>query len=538
TVDPNEWFFKAHFFQDPVQPGSLGIEAMCQLLQFYMLERGMGADLTHPHFEPVMLGRAVTWKYRGQVVPKNHTIMTEVEITEVGEDERGPFAIAEAWLWVDGKRVYHAKNLGMRIVAGTKALPPRSPQKKGVGAAEESLDPGADTWLADHCPTWTLPALPMMSMVDRMTLAASEHAGREVTSLTDVQVKRWLPFPDGAVRLRTDVVPDGEDLAVTLHAWREASDPALSRFEPVATAKAHTAPAASHPARFASLADAVPAASPYTTGSLFHGAAFQYMTELLMGSSGASGVLRSELGTVPRGHLHQGLLDAATHAIPHDALWKWSADIPRDQVAYPYRIPEIRFFAPLPDSGEIHLEARFAGFDGEPRFPAVDIQLLSGDRVLVAFRLVEILLPKGPLGAAPPEARRAFLRDRRFVDGVALSKFDGTTTVLDDLVMRQSDWLPGNVARIYGVPAEHRSELLADVAVREHVARRAFVHPSTVIVEPDFTGARASVRPLRRHPLRLTRGAHSVSVVDASPPVQDLAPVRAYWRDRIGIGPW
>jgi 3-hydroxymyristoyl/3-hydroxydecanoyl-(acyl carrier protein) dehydratase len=31
---PDEWFFKAHFFQDPVQPGSLGIEAMLQLLQF------------------------------------------------------------------------------------------------------------------------------------------------------------------------------------------------------------------------------------------------------------------------------------------------------------------------------------------------------------------------------------------------------------------------------------------------------------------------------------------------------------------------
>lgn len=533
TVDPDEWFFKAHFFQDPVQPGSLGIEAMCQLLQFYMLERDMGAGLAHPHFEPVMLGRAVTWKYRGQVVPKNHTIMTEVEITEVGEDERGRFAIAEAWLWVDGKRVYHAKNLGMRIVAGTKALFASPP-----APVEDSLDPAKDTWLADHCPTWTLPALPMMSMVDRMTRAAKEHAGREVTSLADVQVRRWLPFPDGAVRLRTDVVADGEDLSVTLLAWREASDPALSRFEPVATAKARLSRSPSPPAAFPALADAVPAASPYTTGSLFHGLAFQYMTELFVGPAGASGVLRAELGTVPRGLLNQGLLDAATHAIPHDALWQWSADIPRDQVAYPYRIPEIRFFAPLPDAGEIRLEARFAGFDGDPRFPVVDIQLLSEGRVLVAFRLVEILLPKGPLGAAPPEARRAFLRDRRHVPGVALSRFDGTTTTLDDAVMRQSDWLPGNVARIYGVPVARRNELLAEVAVREHVARRAFVHPSTVVVEPDFTGARAAVRPLRRHPLHVTRGADSITVVDAAPPSQDLAPVRAYWRDHIGIGPW
>ena len=27
TVDPSEWFFKAHFFQDPVQPGTLGLDS-------------------------------------------------------------------------------------------------------------------------------------------------------------------------------------------------------------------------------------------------------------------------------------------------------------------------------------------------------------------------------------------------------------------------------------------------------------------------------------------------------------------------------
>ncbi len=44
-IDPGEWFFKAHFFQDPVQPGSLGVEAMCQLLQWYLIERGTAAGL-------------------------------------------------------------------------------------------------------------------------------------------------------------------------------------------------------------------------------------------------------------------------------------------------------------------------------------------------------------------------------------------------------------------------------------------------------------------------------------------------------------
>jgi 3-hydroxymyristoyl/3-hydroxydecanoyl-(acyl carrier protein) dehydratase len=117
-VDPGEWFFKAHFFTDPVQPGSLGVEAMCQLLQWYLIQRGMAADVPRPRFEPVLTGHEMTWKYRGQVVPANERITIEMEIAELGEDERGSYAIATAWLWVDGLRIYQVRDLGMRIVGG------------------------------------------------------------------------------------------------------------------------------------------------------------------------------------------------------------------------------------------------------------------------------------------------------------------------------------------------------------------------------------------------------------------------------------
>jgi 3-oxoacyl-(acyl-carrier-protein) synthase/3-hydroxymyristoyl/3-hydroxydecanoyl-(acyl carrier protein) dehydratase len=117
-VDPAEWFFKAHFFQDPVQPGSLGIEAMVQLLQLYMLEAGMHHGIDNPRFEPLALQVPLTWKYRGQVVPGNQLITTTMEIVDRGSDERGLYAIATASLWVDGKRIYEAANLGMRIISG------------------------------------------------------------------------------------------------------------------------------------------------------------------------------------------------------------------------------------------------------------------------------------------------------------------------------------------------------------------------------------------------------------------------------------
>jgi 3-hydroxymyristoyl/3-hydroxydecanoyl-(acyl carrier protein) dehydratase len=117
-VDPAEWFFKAHFYQDPVQPGSLGLEAMLQLLQVFMRERGLAAGIEQPRFEPFGLGEPLTWKYRGQVLPTHRRVTVELEVTEIGSDARGAFARADGWLWVDGTRIYEARNLAMRIVAG------------------------------------------------------------------------------------------------------------------------------------------------------------------------------------------------------------------------------------------------------------------------------------------------------------------------------------------------------------------------------------------------------------------------------------
>ena len=93
-------------------PGSLGIEAMCQLLQWYLIERGTAADLAGPRFEPVMTGHPLTWKYRGQVLPTDGRLTIELEITAPGEDERGRYAIADGWLWVDGLRIYQVSDLG------------------------------------------------------------------------------------------------------------------------------------------------------------------------------------------------------------------------------------------------------------------------------------------------------------------------------------------------------------------------------------------------------------------------------------------
>ena len=118
-VDVSAWFFKAHFFQDPVQPGSLGVEALLQLLQFFVIDTGMADGVDSPRFEPLMVDRPFTWKYRGQVTPDSTSITTVMEITDVGHDDRGPFVVGTGSLWCDGLRIYELAGVGMRVVSGT-----------------------------------------------------------------------------------------------------------------------------------------------------------------------------------------------------------------------------------------------------------------------------------------------------------------------------------------------------------------------------------------------------------------------------------
>lgn len=115
-VAARQWFFKAHFYQDPVQPGSLGIEALLQALQALVIELDLGRGLASPRFETQAVGVTMSWKYRGQVIPSNHVVVVDVELTEVREEEGARVVVAEGSLWVDGKRIYEAKGLAVRLV--------------------------------------------------------------------------------------------------------------------------------------------------------------------------------------------------------------------------------------------------------------------------------------------------------------------------------------------------------------------------------------------------------------------------------------
>jgi 3-hydroxymyristoyl/3-hydroxydecanoyl-(acyl carrier protein) dehydratase len=112
-VNLDEWFFKAHFFQDPVQPGSLGLEAMLQAMQFLAVHEQHTQGMRKPRFESIAVGAPLNWKYRGQVIPKNKLIQVEIENAQVREPG---LIVADGSLSVDGLKVYSASGMGLRIV--------------------------------------------------------------------------------------------------------------------------------------------------------------------------------------------------------------------------------------------------------------------------------------------------------------------------------------------------------------------------------------------------------------------------------------
>jgi aspartate/glutamate racemase len=107
-----------HFYAERLQSG-FGIEAMVQALQFAAAFDNVAAHLQRPRFEALACGRPLTWKYRGQVVPKNTLIQVEATVTDVSTASDGSVTVVgDGALWVDGLRIYLAKGLAIRIVEG------------------------------------------------------------------------------------------------------------------------------------------------------------------------------------------------------------------------------------------------------------------------------------------------------------------------------------------------------------------------------------------------------------------------------------
>jgi PfaB family protein len=98
NVNPDEWFFKAHFYQDPVVPGSLGLESLLQLLKI------LAVRLWPRNRFAVMRGGQHSWQYRGQVIPTSKQITVTAVATQC--DGAARRLKGDGFLAVDGRTIY------------------------------------------------------------------------------------------------------------------------------------------------------------------------------------------------------------------------------------------------------------------------------------------------------------------------------------------------------------------------------------------------------------------------------------------------
>ncbi len=122
-VDPHAWYFKAHFFNDPVQPGSLGLDALEQLLMRAVLLKVPSGEIKGMIAETPALGERVKWSYRGQVTPEKREVTTVIELLSLDRSPSRILAVARGSLWCDGLRIYEANPLS---IAFRKPYPHRS----------------------------------------------------------------------------------------------------------------------------------------------------------------------------------------------------------------------------------------------------------------------------------------------------------------------------------------------------------------------------------------------------------------------------
>ena len=101
-INPELWFFSCHFEGDPVMPGCLGLDAMWQLIGFYLGWKG-GAG----HGRALGSGEV---KFAGQVLPTAKKVVYRIDLKRVIM-RRLIMGIADAHMEVDGREIYTAKDL-------------------------------------------------------------------------------------------------------------------------------------------------------------------------------------------------------------------------------------------------------------------------------------------------------------------------------------------------------------------------------------------------------------------------------------------
>jgi 3-hydroxyacyl-[acyl-carrier protein] dehydratase/trans-2-decenoyl-[acyl-carrier protein] isomerase len=105
-IKPDLWFFDCHFIDDPVMPGCLGLDAMWQLLGFYLGwlgEKGRGRAIS--------VGNV---KFSGMILPQTKKLEYNINLKRVLTSKL-VLGIADGILLADGEPIYEASDLRVAL---------------------------------------------------------------------------------------------------------------------------------------------------------------------------------------------------------------------------------------------------------------------------------------------------------------------------------------------------------------------------------------------------------------------------------------
>ncbi len=112
-VKPDLWFFECHFESDPVMPGCLGLDALWQMLGFYLGWTGAQGS-----------GRALglgELKLTGQVLPETKLVEYRVDIKRM-INRKLVLGIGDGKMLADGQLIYEASDLKVGLFDNPRAL--------------------------------------------------------------------------------------------------------------------------------------------------------------------------------------------------------------------------------------------------------------------------------------------------------------------------------------------------------------------------------------------------------------------------------
>lgn len=513
-IVPGAWYFKAHFFQDPVQPGSIGLEGLITLAKAAALLFKLDEGFANPRFEAPANGEPFIWKFRGQVLPTNREVTTEIEISRIVRDEQQVAIWVEGSLWCDGIRIYELKDLALRIRAGDE--PRRSETAEAPAAIRQRrIDLASEPWLAGHCPTYKTPAFPIFGVVGAVLETARSNAVKpqeRLIALTNLEISRWVRLDHGPVSLTFKSLRRDGDRQWLDILMANARDSKEARIGYVIETYATDYP--TPPAPWPGPRVGETTLDPYEYGGLFHTDAFRRAEGLTRDRSSSAfevdiaGALDAAHGDITI------LLDLVAHGIPYGEPDLWFDAVPAGSAALPRRIESCTFFAELPTTGRLRVVSKALDLP-TPCTPRCGVQVQHQGRVILEYVLVKALL--SPLGnGLATKDWRAFLLHDRPVPGGHLAIFSDGTTRFSLEQLKSFNWFPGSVEKLYRVSGEPMAVVEA-VALKDHFARRFGIHPAYVELQGDAIRIGDKVLQLSDH---VTRDWGSSSVFQVANLIQ------------------